>query len=114
MDKLDTNIDNWSMNDILDLFGLSNPSLSDILATSNAFMEASTDPTIKKFIQQAQDKSTRILSSYDYDSYQEQTSDTLLDWNKHQYLKQKIPYKRIKSLHETIRYKRLTTEHILP
>jgi len=89
MDKLDTNIDNWSMNDILDLFGLSNPSLSDILATSNAFMEASTDPTIKKFIQQAQDKSTRILSSYDYDSYQEQTSDTLLDWNKHQYLKQK-------------------------
>jgi len=89
MDKLDTNIDNWSMNDILDLFELSNPSLSDILATSNAFMEASTDPTIKQFIQEAQDKSTRILSSYDYDSYEEQASDTLLDWNKHQYLKQK-------------------------
>jgi hypothetical protein len=91
MDKLDTNIENWSMDDILDLFGLSKPSLSEILATSNAFMDASTDPTIKQFIKQAQDKSMRILSqtTYEYDSYQEQASDTLLDWTKQQYLKQK-------------------------
>jgi len=89
--KLDTNIDNWSIDDILDLFGLSNPSLSELRVASNAFMEASTDPTIQQFIKQAQDKSIRILSqtTYDDDSYKEQASDSLLDWSKQQYLKQK-------------------------
>ena len=89
--KLDTTIENWSLDDILDLFGLSNPSLSELKATSNAFMEASSDPIIKQFIKQAQEKGIRILSqtTYDYDSYQEQASDTLLDWRKQQYLKQK-------------------------
>lgn len=91
MDKLDTDIDHWSMDDILELFGLSNsPSISEIMTTSKTFMESSTDPTIKQFIKQAQEKSIRILTqpTDDYDSYKEQASDTLLDWRKHQYLKQ--------------------------
>lgn len=89
--KLDTNIDNWSMDDIADLFGLTQPTLSEIMVTSNAFMESTSDPSIKQFIKEAQEKSVRILtqSTYDYDSYREQASDTLLDWTTQQYLKQK-------------------------
>ena len=43
MSELDTNIDNWSTADILDLLGLTNPSSSQIEIVSNRLISKASD-----------------------------------------------------------------------
>jgi len=67
MSDLDTNIDNWSIDDLLDLFGLTedNQTTQSIEEVSGQLIESSNDSgndTIAEFIKQARDKLMENLS----------------------------------------------------
>ena len=92
MNNLDTDIDNWSVEDILELLGLDNPTSEEIINTSNKLIKNSQNKkndVLSKFLVKARDK---VLSSTedeeDEDSYSEQASNQLLDWRENQYLTQ--------------------------
>ena len=63
MSELDTNIDNWSTSDILDLFGLTNPSSSEIEVVANRLISKASDEgntSIVTFLKQARSKVLQI------------------------------------------------------
>ena len=59
MSELDTNIDNWSTTEILDLLGLTNPSSSEIEIVANRMISKASDEgktTLVTFLKQARSK----------------------------------------------------------
>jgi hypothetical protein len=92
MENIDTNIDNWSTEDLLDLFGLDNPSTSDILNITNSFIsnaEKKNNDILSNFLKKARDKIIKSTESgEEEDNYTEEASDQLLEWRENQYLKQ--------------------------
>lgn len=92
MEKIDTNIDNWSTEDLLDLFGLDDPSTNDILTITNAFIsnaEKKNNDILSKFLKKAKKKIMKATESEEeQDNYTEEASDQLLEWRENQYLTQ--------------------------
>lgn len=92
MSQLDTNIDNWSTSDILDLLGLTNPSSSEVEAVSNRLIRKASEDgneSIVTFLKQARSKVLQSTSREDEeDSFNEQASDQLLEWWHNQTLPQ--------------------------
>ena len=95
MSELDTNIDNWSTADILDLLGLTNPSSSQIEIVSNRLISKASEEgneTIVTFLKQARSKVLQSLSTQEEEgSFNEQATDQLLDWWHNQSLPQSNP-----------------------
>lgn len=56
MSNNDTNIDNWSTSDILELFDLVNPTPQEIRVSSERLIAGSKSPEISEFIKKARDK----------------------------------------------------------
>lgn len=112
MSELDTNIDNWSMDDLQELLGLTEETLtpSKIEEVSEQLIESSYDAgnnTIAEFITQARDKLLDSLSANTVDpSFAEQASQQLLEWRKNQYLPQSDD---IQSSKTTSRYNKVQT-----
>jgi hypothetical protein len=94
MSDLDTNIDNWSIDDLLDLFGLTedNQTTQSIEEVSGQLIESSNDSgndTIAEFIKQARDKLMENLSKETEDpSFAEQATQQLLEWRNNQFITQ--------------------------
>ena len=92
MSELDTNIDNWSTADILDLFGLTNPSSSQIEVVANRLISKASDEgntAIVTFLKQARSKVLQKSGREEEEgSFNEQASDQLLEWWHNQSLTQ--------------------------
>ena len=92
MSELDTNIDNWSTSDILDLFGLTNPSSSEIEVVANRLISKASDEgntSIVTFLKQARSKVLQTTGREEEEgSFGEQASDQLLEWWHNQSLEQ--------------------------
>lgn len=92
MSELDTNIDNWSRADILDLFGLTNPSSSEIEVVANRLISKASDEgnvSIETFMKQARSKVLQMTGREEEEgSFDEQASDQLLEWWHNQSLEQ--------------------------
>lgn len=54
--KIDTNIDNWSINDILELFDLVNPTPQQVVDASERLVAGSKSPDLTEFLKKARDK----------------------------------------------------------
>lgn len=112
MSELDTNIDNWSIDDLQELLGLTEETLipSKIEEVSEQLIESSYDAgnnTIADFIKQARDTLLDSLSTKTEDpSFAEQASQQLLEWRKNQYLPQSDPLQSSKT---TSRYNKVQT-----
>lgn len=92
MSELDTNIDNWSTADILDLFGLTNPSSSEIEVVANRLINKASDEgntSIVTFLKQARSKVIQTTGrEVEEGTFNEQASDQLLEWWHNQSLEQ--------------------------
>jgi hypothetical protein len=92
MSELDTNIDNWSTTEILDLLGLTNPSSSEIEIVANRMISKASDEgktTLVTFLKQARSKALQKTGNEEEESsFNEQASDQLLDWWHNQSLPQ--------------------------
>jgi hypothetical protein len=88
---LDTNIDHWSVDDILELLGLTHPSKQEIIANANRLIEYERNPDLIVFLKKARDKAIQPVSFQEDDSFEEQASEQLLEWKKNQYIPQKDP-----------------------
>ena len=92
MSELDTNIDNWSTSDILDLLGLTNPSSSEVEVVANKLISKASDEgntAIVTFLKQARSKLLQTSGKQQEDgSIQDQASDQLLEWWHNQSLEQ--------------------------
>jgi hypothetical protein len=64
-DNIDTNIDNWNLNDIFELFDLVNPTIQDIMSASKRLIEGSPSPELSEFIIKARDKATKSVVDAD-------------------------------------------------
>ena len=65
MSTIDTNIDNWSTNDILELFDLVNPTSQQVVVASERLIAGSKSPDITEFIKKARDKVIKTQTSND-------------------------------------------------
>lgn len=112
MSELDTNIDNWSMDDLQELLGLTEDTFTStkVEEVSEQLIESSYDAgnnTIAEFLKQARDKLLDSLSTNTEDpSFAEQASQQLLEWRKNQYLQQSDPLQSSKT---TSRYNKVQT-----
>lgn len=112
MSELDTNIDNWSTDDLQELLGLTEETLtpSKIEEESEQLIESSYDAgkyTIAEFIKEARDKLLDSLSTNTEDpSFAEQASQQLLEWRENQYLPQSD---LLQSSKTTSRYNKVQT-----
>ena len=92
MSNIDTNIDNWSINDIYELFDLTNPTVQQINSASDRLISSSKmsgNDTIANFLYQARDKAIKINLQLEEDpEFENQTAPQLLDWKKSQFLQQ--------------------------
>ena len=93
MDNLDTNIDNWDVNDILELLELEEDyNSSEIIDKANKLIEnakKNNNIEISNFINNAKDKLLKEVGrNENYGSYKNQASEQLLDWRENQYLPQ--------------------------
>lgn len=112
MSELDTNIDNWSIEDLLDLFGLDEKNLTPqtLQNVSGQLIQSSYDASndsIAEFIQQARDKLMDTLTKkYTDPSFAEQATPQLLEWRNNEYIPQTDP---IQSSKITSRYNKVQT-----
>lgn len=92
MSELDTNIDNWSSADILDLFGLTNPSDSEVEVVADRLISKASEEgndSIVTFLEEARSKMLQQnRKENEEDSFNEQASEQLLDWWHNQTLAQ--------------------------
>ena len=90
MSNIDTNIDNWSINDIYELFDLTNPTVQEIRTASERLIGNSKtkgSDTITNFIKQARDKAVKIKQNSTIDiPLKEPASEQADDWRKSQFL----------------------------
>lgn len=84
MSELDTNIDNWSTSDILDLLGVTNSSSSEVEVVANRLINKASDEgntDIVTFLKQARSKVLQTTGKEEENSsFGEQASDQLLEW----------------------------------
>lgn len=88
---LDTNVDHWSVDDILELLGLNHPSKQEIIATANRLIEYERNQDLVVFLKKARDKAIQPFSFQEDDTFAEQASEQILEWKKNQYVPQKDP-----------------------
>lgn len=92
MSELDTNIDNWSTSDILDLLGLINPSSIEVEVVANRLISKASDEGntgIATFLKQARSKVLQTAGKEEEEgSFGEQAGDQLLEWWHNQSLEQ--------------------------
>lgn len=92
MSELDTNIDNWSTADILDLFGLTKSSGSEIEVVANRLINKASDEgntSIVTFLKQARSKVLQTTGREEEEgTFDEQASNQLLEWWHNQSLEQ--------------------------
>lgn len=101
MSELDTNIDNWSIDDLLELLGLDKKELTTQILqnTADPLIESSYEAgndSIAEFIKQSRDKLMDNLTSTD-PSFAEQATQQLLEWRKNQYISQNDPIQNSKT-----------------
>ena len=65
MSDIDTNIDNWSINDILELFDLVNPTTQQITTASERLIAGSKSSELTAFIKKARDKILQLQLATD-------------------------------------------------
>jgi hypothetical protein len=114
---MDTDVKNYSIDDILTLFGLSTDSSSEIEITNAANkiiakMRAENKPTIVTFIEQARDKLlNHIFVGEDINNDQNDASTTLGNWWQHQYPNQSDPIQANKTTDRTQKVQYFSPTH---
>lgn len=92
MDNLDTNIDNWSIDDILELLNLNNPTASEVEKTANKLIknaEEQNNDIVSNFLKEAKEKVIKSAESdEEEDSFAEKASNQLLNWRGNEFLEQ--------------------------
>ena len=63
--RIDTDIDNWNINDIFELFDLVNPTIQDIMAASKRLIDSSKSLELAEFIIKARDKAKKSVVDAD-------------------------------------------------
>ena len=86
--KLDLNIDNWSVEDLYDLFDIpKNASTNKVASMADKVIERQTEGEIKYFLQLARNKIIKAQQSkLEGDQYTERTDEQLKVWWENQYL----------------------------
>ena len=69
MSEIDSDIKNWDINDIFELFGLVNPTKQQIIDVSNKMMSETTSAEIKTFLGEAQNKAIKWHSANNIDNH---------------------------------------------
>jgi len=69
MSEIDSDIKNWDIHDIFELFGLVNPTKKQIIDVSNKMMAETTSAEIKTFLGEAQNKAIKWHSANNIDNH---------------------------------------------
>lgn len=101
MSDIDTNINNWSINDIYELFQVNNTTVPEINKAADRLINSSFmsgNNTITEFLKQAKEKAIEFnLQSQDETDFKEQAGEQLMSWKNSQFLKQNDKSQSVKT-----------------